>query len=233
MKVAIIPARGGSKRILYKNIKEFRHKPIISYAIDAARKTGLFDRIIVSTDDAQIAEISTSLGAEVPFIRPSELSGDFTPMREVICHSVQWLLDHDAKPEFIVNLFATSPFVQPKDIMKGFEILEEYNNIDYVLAVTNFPAPIQRALKTSGDHSLKMFHPEEFFTRSQDLEVAYHDAGQFCLSRITPLMGDKEIFDCKCLPLVIPSYRVQDIDTLEDWKRAEILHEVLERNGEL
>ncbi len=228
MKIAIIPARGGSKRIPGKNIKKFRGKPIISYAIEAAKDTELFDKIIVSTDDTEIAEISKKYGAEAPFIRPAELSDDFTPMRQVLIHTIESLESTGADLKFICTLFATAPFVQPEDITTGYNMLQKTDSADYVLGVTTFPFPIQRALKISTQKTLKMFDPNHFLTRSQDLEEAYHDAGQICWARKEAILGNKDIFDCNCLPLIIPNYRVQDIDTPNDWKRAEITHRVLE-----
>jgi pseudaminic acid cytidylyltransferase len=226
MRIAVIPARGGSKRIPRKNIKTFNGKPMIAWSIEAAKSSGLFERIIVSTDDAEIAEVSKQFGAEVPFTRPAELSNDFAATTEVIAHAAQWAIDQALDLESVCCIYATAPFVQVGDIKRGCEALDS-GDWDYAFTVTDFAAPIFRSFKQTEQGGLEMFFPEYFGTRSQDLPVALHDAGQFYWGRPEAWMQGKRIFDDRSKPIVIPRWRVQDIDTLEDWDRAEILAPVI------
>jgi pseudaminic acid cytidylyltransferase len=226
MRVAVIPARGGSKRIPRKNIKSFNGKPMIAWSIEAAKSSGLFERIIVSTDDAEIAEISIKWGAEVPFTRPAELSNDFATTAEVIVHAVQWAIDQGMNLESVCCIYATAPFVQVEDIKRGWEALDS-GDWDYAFTVTDFAAPIFRSFKQIEQGGLEMFFPEHFGTRSQDLPVALHDAGQFYWGSPEAWIQGKCIFNNRSKPIVIPRWRVQDIDTSEDWDRAEILAPVI------
>ena len=178
MRIAVIPARGGSKRIPRKNIKSFNGKPMIAWSIEAAQSSGLFDHIIVSTDDAEIAEVSKQWGAEVPFIRPEELSNDYAGTTEVIAHATQWGLDEGFDLKSVCCIYATAPFVKVEDVKRGCEALDS-GDWDYAFAVTDFAAPIFRSFKKTEQGGLEMFFPEHFGTRSQDLPVALHDAGQF------------------------------------------------------
>lgn len=226
MNIAIIPARGGSKRIPRKNIKTFNGKPMIAWSIEAAKSSGLFERIIVSTDDAEIAEVSKQWGAEVPFTRPAELSNDFAATTEVIAHAAQWTVDQGLDLESVCCIYATAPFVQVEDIKRGCEALDS-GDWDYAFTVTDFAAPIFRSFKQTEQGGLEMFFPEHFGARSQDLPVALHDAGQFYWGRPEAWIQGKRIFDNRSKPILIPRWRVQDIDTLEDWDRAEILAPVI------
>lgn len=227
MKLAVIPARGGSKRIPRKNIKEFCGRPMIAWTIEAARKSGRFDRIIVSTDDAEIAEISCQWGAEAPFVRPKALSDDHTGTIPVVAHAIDWHLKHTAeKPEQVCCVYATAPFVRPADLRRGLEALLGHG-CDYAFSVTSFPFPIQRAVRIRKDGSVEMFHPEHFNTRSQDLEEAYHDAGQFYWGRAEAWLEGRPIFNSDAVPVLLPRHRVQDIDTVEDWRRAELMFTTL------
>jgi N-acylneuraminate cytidylyltransferase len=226
MRIAVIPARGGSKRIPRKNIKTFNGKPMIAWSIEAAKTSGLFERIIVSTDDAEIAEVSKQWGAEVPFTRPAELSNDFAATTEVIAHAAQWAIDQALDLESVCCIYATAPFVQVGDIKRGCEALDS-GDWDYAFTVTDFAAPIFRSFKQTEQGGLEMFFPEHFGTRSQDLPVALHDAGQFYWGRPEAWIQGKRIFDNRSKPIVIPRWRVQDIDTQEDWDRAEILAPVI------
>jgi pseudaminic acid cytidylyltransferase len=226
MRVAIIPARGGSKRIPRKNIKSFNGKPMIAWSVEAAKSSGLFDRIIVSTDDAEIAEVSKQLGAEVPFVRPVELSNDFASTAEVIAHAANWITDQALNLESVCCIYATAPFVKVEDIKRGCEALDS-GDWDYVFTVTDFAAPIFRSFKQTEQGGLEMFFPDHFGARSQDLPVALHDAGQFYWGRPEAWIQGKRIFDKRSKPIVIPRWRVQDIDTLVDWDRAEILAPVI------
>jgi pseudaminic acid cytidylyltransferase len=222
MRIAVIPARGGSKRIPRKNIKTFNGKPMIAWSIEVARSSGLFERIIVSTDDAEIAEVSEKFGAEVPFTRPAELSNDFAATTEVIAHAALWALGQGLDLDSVCCIYATAPFVQADDIKRGCEALDS-GDFDYAFTVTDFAAPIFRSFKQTEQGGLEMFFPEHFGTRSQDLPLALHDAGQFYWGRPDAWIQGKRIFDNRSKPILIPRWRVQDIDTSEDWDRAEIL----------
>jgi N-acylneuraminate cytidylyltransferase len=220
MKLAVSPARGGSKRIPRKNIKSFGGKPMIAWSIDAARGSGLFDRIIVSTDDLEIASIALEYGADVPFMRPAELSDDHTGTIPVIAHTIQWYLSQGFDPKHICCIYATAPFVRGEDIQRGMEILEK-SGVDFAFSVTSYAFPIQRAIQLRPDGRMEMFDPVHFRTRSQDLPEAYHDAGQFYWGTQAAWLSDAPIFGPGSAPVVLPRYRVQDIDTYEDWKQAE------------
>ena len=227
MKVAIIPARGGSKRIPRKNVKLFCGKPMIAWSIEAAQASGCFDKIIVSTDDAEIAEIARQYGATVPFMRPAELSEDYTPTIPVIRHAVEWLNAHCNPVTYACCIYATAPFVSAADIRTGLEILETTNS-DYAFSVTSYPFPIQRAIKLTTQGRVEMFYPEHFTTRSQDLEEAYHDAGQFYWGQADAWLDEKVIFSSSATPVILPRHRVQDIDTPEDWLRAEWMFKAIQ-----
>lgn len=221
MKVAVIPARGGSKRIPRKNIKDFCGKPMIAWSIEAAEASGLFDYIIVSTDDTEIADVAKQRGAEVPFMRPAEISNDHAGTTEVIAHATQWALRQGWPVSAVCCIYATAPFVQVEDLKRGLEALES-GDWAYAFTVTDFAAPIFRSFKQTAEGGLEMFFPEHFSTRSQDLPTALHDAGQFYWGRPSSWIEGKRIFDRHSIPVVIPRWRVQDIDTQDDWKRAEI-----------
>lgn len=222
MNVAIIPARGGSKRIPHKNIKEFCGRPMIAWSIEAARQSGCFSRVLVSTDDAFIAEIAKQYGAEVPFTRPAELSNDHIGTIPVVRHAVEWLIQQGQQPERACCIYATAPFICPEDIMRGLKILTDTCS-DYAFSVTSYPFPIQRAIRITAHGRVEMFSPQLFNTRSQDLEEAYHDAGQFYWGRVSAWLEGKMIFSTDAAPVLLPRYQVQDIDTMEDWYRAELM----------
>ena len=226
MKIAVIPARGGSKRIPRKNIKLFCGKPMIAWSIEAAKASELFDRIIVSTDDAEIAEVAKHWGAEVPFMRPEELSNDYTGTTPVIAHATQWLLDQGEPVSAVCCIYATAPFIQVNDLKQGLELLNS-GNWNYAFSATDFAAPIFRSFKQTDTGGVEMFFPEHFTTRSQDLPNALHDAGQFYWGKATAWLKGNRIFDQYTKPIIIPRWRVQDIDTLEDWQRAEILATII------
>ena len=223
MKLCVIPARGGSKRIPKKNIKEFCGKPIIAWSIEAAIASKNFDKIIVSTDDNEIAKIATEYGAEVPFMRPKELSDDHTATIPVIQHAIEWLIKEDQKPLFVCCIYPTAPFVQLTDLQEGFRLLQNSGS-EFVFSATNFAYPIQRAFKIENKRA-RMFYPEHYNTRSQDLEEAYHDAGQFYWGLTDAWLKNKPIISEVSTPLIIPRNRVQDIDTPEDWLIATRLFE--------
>lgn len=220
MKIAVIPARGGSKRIPRKNIKPFFGKPMIAWSIEAARSSGVFDKIIVSTDDEEIAKIARAYGAEVPFIRPEKLSDDYTGTIAVIAHATEWAQSEYGDIEAVCCIYATAPFVQVDDIRKGLQLLES-GPWAYSFSVTDYAAPIFRSFKIAEAGGVEMYYPGEFETRSQDLPEAYHDAGQFYWGRAQSWIEGVKLFSLQSAPLLIPRWRVQDIDTVDDWIRAE------------
>ncbi len=224
MNLCVIPARGGSKRIPKKNIKNFFGKPLISYSIEAAKATGLFNRIVVSTDDEEIAEISRQYGAETPFIRPSNISDDFTGLTSVIDHAVDFLENLGEKFDYVCTIYATAPFIKSKYLIEGYEALKNSDAIN-AFASTSMPFPIQRTFKIDSKGRCKMFSPEYYNFRSQDLEAAYQDAGQFCwTNRNRQFQNEnKVVFSEISIPIIIPRNLVQDIDTYEDWQQAEFL----------
>jgi N-acylneuraminate cytidylyltransferase len=220
MKLAVIPARGGSKRIPRKNIRPFGGKPMIAWSIEAALQSGCFDQVIVSTDDAEIADVARAHGATVPFMRPAELSDDHTGTIPVIRHAIEWFQRQGTAPQKVCCIYATAPFVRAEDILKGLEILDT-TECEYAFSVTSYAFPIQRALRLTATGRVEMFYPEHFNTRSQDLEEAYHDAGQFYWGQSSAWLAGKPIFSPAAAPVILPRHRVQDIDTPEDWERAE------------
>lgn len=224
MSICLIPARGGSKRIPRKNIKAFCGKPMLQYSIEAARECGVFERIILSTDDAEIATLGEKLGAEVPFLRPDSLSDDYTTTVDVILHALDFLQSAGQEPDALCCLYATAPFVQASDLAKGHDMLPTDG---FVVPVTSFAFPIQRAVKLTAAGRLAMFNPEHYKTRSQDLEEAYHDAGQFYWGSTSAWRSGQSPFGEATVPLLLPRHRVQDIDTPEDWTRAEALFAAL------
>jgi len=226
MKLCIIPARGGSKRLPRKNIKLFMGKPIIAYSIEAALASGCFDQVIVSTNDQEIADIATCYGAEVPFVRPEALCDDFTGTIPIINHAIEWFEQHEEKPELVCCLYATAPFVTPEAIQQAYTLML-HEHADFCFTVTSFPSPIQRAVKLAANGRLAMFHPEYFESRSQDLEEAYHDAGQFYWGKAEAFLQEKPLYSECSVPYILPRYCVQDIDTLEDWQQAEILFKLI------
>jgi N-acylneuraminate cytidylyltransferase len=227
VKIAVIPARGGSKRIPRKNIKEFCGKPMIAYSIEAALQSDCFDKVIVSTDDMEIAEIATKYGAEVPFVRPVELSDDYSGTIPVIRHAIEWFVQQGIDPQLVCCLYATAPFVTPEYLQQGLQQLKK-TDAAYAFTVTSYAFPIQRAIKIHPEIGMEMFNPESFNTRSQDLEEAWHDAGQFYWGKVDAWLTEKTIFGSESSPIVLPRHQVQDIDTPEDWERAEWLFKAMQ-----
>jgi pseudaminic acid cytidylyltransferase len=233
MKIAIIPARGGSKRIPRKNIRPFNGKPLIAYSIEAARNSGLFDHVIVTTDDEEIAAIARQYGAETPFVRPPELANDHATTVPVIRHAVQWVQQNMGPVEYACCIYATAPFIQAAALRAAYDKLIANKVTGYVFSATTFPFPIQRAFKVKEDGHVEMFHPENYNTRSQDLEEAYQDAGQFYWGSADAYLSDKIFFSTDSMAYVLPRHMVQDIDTPEDWRRAELMYAALRSNGDL
>jgi pseudaminic acid cytidylyltransferase len=230
--VAIIPARGGSTRIPGKNIKMFKGKPMIARAIEAARNSGLFDRVLISTDSDEIAEIAVRYGAEYGFRRPDELSDNMTATAPVLLHALQWLRDNGAAPRYACCIYATTPLIQVSDLLAGYKLISE-RSCGSSFPVTSFGFPIFRALKMEADGRVTMFWPEHRLTRSQDLPEAYHDAGMFYWVNVERFMADPRLYYDDSLPIIVPRWRVQDIDTPEDWERAELTYAVLVEQGAL
>ena len=226
MSVCVIPARGGSKRIPRKNVRPFLGLPMIAWSIRVAQQSGLFDRIVISTDDSEISDIAQAHGAEVPFQRDAALADDHAPTVPVIADACARLGLDPAEP--ICCLYATAPFVEAGDLSAGLAALDQPDTT-YALAVTTFPFPIQRALRRDRTGAVSMFDPSEMQTRSQDLEEAWHDAGQFYWARATTWTALRGVFEPGAVGIAIPRHRVQDIDTEEDWHRASILMKALGR----
>ncbi len=232
--IAIIPARGGSKRIPKKNIKDFFGKPLIAYSIEVALASNLFEKVIVTTDDEQIAKIAKEYGAEVPFLRPKELSDDFTGTADVINHTIKYLEDKDESYEYICTIYATAPLLQKEYLIQGYESLKNSNAVNSFSA-TSMPFPIQRTFKLNSDGRCEMFTPEHYMTRSQDLEEAYQDAGQFYWTsrRRQKETQNQVVFSDISIPIILPRHLVQDIDTLEDWIRTEYMYDAMAKSGEI
>jgi pseudaminic acid cytidylyltransferase len=212
-------------------LKAFCGKPMMAWSIEAAKASKLFDHIIVSTDDEQIAATAKEWGAEVPFMRPAELSDDYVGTGPVVKHTVEWVAEHLRKPDFVCTIYATAPFVRPGDLIRGLELLAASGG-EIAFTVTTFPFPIQRAIRITASGRIAMFQPEHYTTRSQDLEPAYHDAGQFYWSRVDAVLKEVAAFSEAAVPIILPRHRVQDIDTEEDWVRAEMLMRVLGDSNE-
>ena len=227
MRVAIIPARGGSKRIPRKNIRPFAGIPMLAHAIRTARAAGLFDHIIVSTDDDEITQVAQEAGAEVPFRRPAALADDHAGTGEVTTHALRWCLDQGWKIDAACCIYATVPLLQATYLLQAFEKMREAGK-HFCFPVATFPAPIQRALKLT-PQGVEMFAPEFAETRSQDLIPAYHDAGQFYWGTVEAWLEQREVFSHDSVAIVMPRHLVQDIDTEEDWQFAETLYRLLHK----
>ena len=229
MRVAIIPARGGSKRILKKNIKNFCGEPIIGRVINIAKKSKIFNKIIVSTDDKKIASIAKKYKAEVPFVRPSNLANDKAATLDVIVHAVKWLKSRGNKPTEVCCIYPTAPLTQIKDLKNSLKELKT-GKWNYVFSATSFGYPIFRALRKDNKNNLKTVFSNKINNRSQDLETTFHDAGQFYWANTKTWINKKKIFNSKSKMILLPRWRVQDIDTIDDWKKAEIIFKLLKKN---
>ena len=228
MKLCVIPARGGSKRIKKKNIKNFCGKPIIAWSIQLAIASKYFDKIIVSTDDNEIADLARSYGADVPFVRPKILSNDYTGTVPVISHAIKWQIKHCQKPIYVCCIYATAPFVKLSDIKYGLKILKSSSS-EYAFSATNYAYPIQRSFRIKKNKKIKMLYPEHYNSRSQDLEEVFHDAGQFYWGLTDAWLKNKPIVSENAIPIMIPRDQVHDIDTLEDWQIAEKMFRTFNR----
>lgn len=229
MNIAIIPARGGSKRIPRKNIKVFSGRPMIAHAITAALESKLFDKVVVSTDDQEIAGIAREWGGEVPFMRPAELADDHTPTVPVIAHAIEMLKAQGVVFEYACCIYPGVPFIRAEDLIAAFELLKSCG-AGYCYPVTEFPSTIQRALRRFPDGKIEPINPQYEWTRTQDLEPAYYDAGQFYWGKVSSWLGGLGL-QSHGSGLLIPQWRVVDIDTPEDWHRAELLYMALSRDA--
>jgi len=225
--VAVIPARGGSKRIPRKNIRPFVGVPMLARTVATLKAANVFDRIIVSTDDEEIAGVAVRAGAEVPFLRPAELADDVAGTLPVIAHAVREIEAHGSVSRYVCCTYPAAVLSRPADFRTARALLEG-EDADYVFTATSFPFPIQRALRKLPGGFCRMFWPEHRETRSQDLEPAFHDAGQFYFGLREAWLELRPLFGPRSRMLELPRYRVQDIDTPEDWTRAETIFRLLE-----
>ena len=226
MTIAVIPARGGSKRIPKKNIRDFLGKPMLAYSIQAAKRSGLFEQIIVSTDSEEIAGIAKEYGADVPFLRPAELADDHAGTDAVVNHALRYLQAQGDKPEFACCIYAPAPFIRSEYLAQGLEQLKA-STAHSAFSVTSYAFPVFRAQKIGPDGDLEMQWPEHRMTRSQDLPELCHDAGQFYWTKVDHFLANPDFY-ANAVPVVLPRHLVQDIDTEEDWKRAELMYKALE-----
>jgi N-acylneuraminate cytidylyltransferase len=229
MRLAIIPARGGSKRIPRKNIKDFNGKPMIGWSIEAALESCSFDDVWVSTDDTEIAVVAEKFGAKVPFIRPAELADDHTGTSAVVRHAIRWAQQQQLKPEFVACIYATAPLLQPQMLNQAMQQLQQDPTLDYVFSGCRFSFPIQRALYRTEQGRVQAVDPTSIPKRSQDLAETFHDAGQFYCGRTQSWLDSKAVFSPSSYLYELPQHLVQDIDTADDWLRAELLHQLLLR----
>lgn len=227
MRLAVIPARGGSKRIPRKNIKLFEGKPIVAWSIEAAIQSQSFDHVIVSTDDLEIAEVARSFGASIPFLRPASLADDYTDTIPVIRHAVEWYAENGAPVKYACCIYPTAPFLTSTDIRRGYDVLIE-QDCDFAFSVTTFDYPVQRAIRLNDAGRIEMLYPEFYKSRSQDLEEAWHDAGQFYWGRADAWLTSEAMFTASASPVKLPRSRTQDIDTPEDWVQAEMMFRLLQ-----
>lgn len=227
MTIALIPARGGSKRIPRKNIRPFAGLPMIAHSLRAAQDSGLFDRIIVSTDDPEIADTARQHGGEVPFVRPADLADDQASTDVVIGHALEWFAEQGEVVDEFCCIYATAPFLRATDIQRGQQLLRE-RHAATAFSVTSYPYTIFRSLKLNANDRVEMFWPENFTKRSQDLPEAFHDAGQFYWANTAKYLVERRLFSSNSVAVPVPRHRVQDIDTPEDWTRAELMFRALQ-----
>jgi len=223
--IAIITARGGSKRIPRKNIKEFLGKPMLQYSIEAAINANCFDEIMVSTDDKEIADIAISSGAKIPFMRSTKNSNDFASTEDVLREVLCKYKEQDSIFDYCCCIYPTAPFILSEKLMEGYKLLIN-SDVDSVIPVTRFSYPIQRALKIENG-KLEVLYPENADKRSQDLIPTYHDCGQFYWFNVERFLQEDKLFTGNSLAIEIPESQVQDIDNEEDWKIAEIKYKIL------
>lgn len=223
--IAIVPARGGSKRIPRKNIKYFLGKPIIAYSIEAALDSKIFDEVMVSTDDVEIAEIAKKYGAKVPFFRSPELSNDTATTADVLVEVINEYRKSGQEFDYVCCIYPCAPFINPLKLKEGYKLIKE-KNADSAVPVVQFSYPIQRAIKIEND-KLSMVSTEYLNSRSQDLMPTYHDIGQYYWFKVESFLKEPALFSENTVPIITLESEVQDIDTLEDWKIAEMKYKIL------
>lgn len=229
MNLAIIPARGGSKRIPGKNVRDFCGRPVIAWSIAAARRSGLFDLVVVSTDCPEIASVANEFGAETPFRRPPELADDHAPTIPVVRHAIEQMQQRQGlNPQRVCCIYATAPLLEPADLQTAEQCLLQDPELEFAVSVTRFSFPVLRAVRIDDRQRISMFWPEHELTRSQDLPAAWHDAGQFYFGRTAAFFDNDGVFNARTAPVCLPASRVQDIDTEEDWARAEAIFRLRE-----
>tara|TARA_B100000686_G_C16777422_1_gene969461 strand:- start:2045 stop:2734 length:690 start_codon:yes stop_codon:yes gene_type:complete len=228
MKIAIIPARSGSKRIKGKNIKKFCGKPIIYFPINAAKRTNLFDRIIVSTDSKKIASLAKSLKVEAPFLRPAKLSGDNVSTTDVVKHAIKWLKKRKCNPTYVCCIYPTAVFAKSNDIKKSYKEIKK-GNWNYVFLASSIPSKILRSFRKIKNNGVRMIFPKNYNTRSQDLEPLYCDVGQFYWGRVRAWLSRISIFSNLSTIVTTPWDQVCDIDTLHDWSKAEEIYKMVKK----
>ena len=228
MNLAVIIARGGSKRIPGKNIRNFAGKPMIAWPILAAKAAGIFQHIIVSTDSEEIADLARQWGAEAPFLRPAALSDDHTPPAPVFAHALDFMTSEGSPPEYACCIYPTAPFLLPEYLQQGLHEIVS-SGAPGAMSVTSFDFPILRAFALDANGNIAFNWPEHELTRSQDLPDFYHDAGQFYWVKVKEFMASKRLVMPGTRPVFLPRKRVQDLDTLEDLEAAELMAHVLLR----
>ena len=223
MNIAIIPARGGSKRIPRKNIKKFFGRPIIAWSIQTAKQSNCFSKIIVSTEDSEIAEIANQYDAETPFIRPQSLADDYANTLDVMRHAVEWAeREYGETLKNVCCIYPTAPLIKSTDITNSLQVLQD-ESCAFVFSAKEYISPIQRSFRVNSKNRVEMFTPSQFYARSQDLERAYHDAGQFYWGKKIAWLTEKNIFVADSVPYILDKYRAVDIDSPEDWLFAEVI----------
>jgi len=227
--LAIIPARGGSKRISKKNIKDFFGKPILAYSIEAALNSGLFDEVMVSTDSEEISSIAKSYGATVPFFRSTKNADDFATTSEVINEVIEVYQNNEKYFKYSCCIYPTAPFITSDILIDAYKTLSK-NDFDSVFPVLEYSFPIQRAMKMDSQGKIKMITPEHLNTRSQDLNKSFHDAGQFYWFNVERFKDNKKIFTANSGGIILPETKVQDIDNEMDWKLAELKYQFINEN---
>lgn len=225
--LCIIPARGGSKRIPRKNIKPFIGKPIIAYSIEAALNSGLFDEVMVSTDDEEFAEVAKKFGASVPFLRSEATSNDYATTVDVLIEVVEMYRQLGKKFDTVCCLYSTAPFVTAERLKEASEKLSE--QVDGCFTVVEYSYPIQRSLRINESGIIEMRYPEHLKSRTQDLEKTYHDAGQFYFVKVAAMEAEKTVWCKRTVPIVLSELEVQDLDTLSDWQLAEMKFELIHK----
>jgi pseudaminic acid cytidylyltransferase len=229
MKIAVIPARSGSKRIPGKNSKLFCGRPMITWAIEYALESEMFEKVIVSTDDENIARVALAAGAEIPFLRPDSLADDLTPTVPVIAHALEACEAIGWDIEYACCIYPCVPFLQSSDLVHAFELMREAD-AQFAYPVTEYSHPIQRAMHILPSGQMQFFQPEHEVTRTQDREKSYHDTVQFYWGKASAWKARMKMHTAG-VGMVVPNWRVVDIDTADDWKRAELLYEALKRSS--